>query len=145
MLRRFIDSLSRAVALEMESMRRRLGPYEIPIVSGQAGHAMKPPCASSILFHLTQPSDRLVPGGEYNLVTESGDGILESVVSTYEDQVSLVSPRRLDLTSGVAALAVCPWVPLRAPQEHTPGARRTFMPARPCHCLGRFPPLLHRR
>jgi hypothetical protein len=35
MLQRFIDSFSRAVAGEMESMRQRLGPYEIPVAEGE--------------------------------------------------------------------------------------------------------------
>ena len=87
-------------------MRRRFGPYEISVASGHAGPRDEASGRFEYRFRWLQPSDKVMPGGEYRLVTETGDDVL---VSVHDDQVRLVGPRRLDLTSGVAALVVYRW------------------------------------
>jgi hypothetical protein len=106
LLDRFVDTFARAVAGEMEAMRQRMGPYEIPVDSGLRLDDSDDE-THLYTFRLLQPNDKLVQGGECNLVTERGDDLV-TVVSIDADVVTLALPRRIEVT-GHAALVVYPW------------------------------------
>ena len=108
MLQRFIDSFSRAVAGEMESMRQRLGPYEIPVAEGEQLDSDEDEGRFVFRFRLQQANDKLVQGGECNLVTERSDDLV-SVISIDGDQVVLTGSRPIELTAGRATLVIYPW------------------------------------
>jgi anion-transporting ArsA/GET3 family ATPase len=108
MLQRFIDSFSRAVTGEMESMRRRMGPYEIQVTEGMALDQEAEQQRFLYGFRVLQPNDKLVQGGECNLVTETADELV-SVVSIDGDRIVLASMRPVDLLNGGAMLVIYPW------------------------------------
>lgn len=106
MLDRFIDTFTRAVAGEMESMRQRMGPYETPVDSG-AKLDSGDESIHHYSYRLLQGNDKLVQGGECNLVTERGDDLV-TVLSIEGDRITLSSPRSID-PSGRATLVIYPW------------------------------------
>ena len=108
MLQRFIDSFCRAVTGEMESMRERMGPYEIPATGGEQLDDAPGRDRVAYRFTLHQSSDKLVQGGECNLVTDRSD-VLVTVVSIDGDQIVLSSDSPLDLPDGRATLVIYPW------------------------------------
>ena len=108
MLQRFIESFTRAVTGEMECMRQRMGPYEIPVAAGEALEQDEGDRRFLYAFRVLQPSDKLVQGGECNLVTAAGDDLV-SVVSIAGDRIVLASTRPVDLLQGRAMLVIYPW------------------------------------
>ena len=115
MLERFIESFSRAVTGEMEAMRQRIGPYEIRVAEGeslQSGSGREDSVGEDrflYAFRVLQPNDKLVQGGECNLVTETSDDLV-SILSIKADQIVLSSSRPIDLPgSGQAMLVIYPW------------------------------------
>jgi hypothetical protein len=85
LLQRFIDSFCRAVTGEMESMRERMGPHEIPATDGEQLDDAPGRDRVAYRFRLHQSSDKLVQGGECNLVTDRSD-VLVTVVSIDGDR-----------------------------------------------------------
>ena len=107
MLDRFISSFTRAVAGEMEALRRRMGPYEIPLADGErlddgddAGARLR--------FRVLQPDDKIVQGGECSLVTEAGDHLV-TVASIDGDRITLTCEHAIDLDGGRVLLVIYPW------------------------------------
>ena len=58
-------------------------------------------------FRVLQPNDKLVQGGECNLVTEGGDDLV-SVISVDDDRIVLASTRPGDLINQRAMLVIYP-------------------------------------
>jgi anion-transporting ArsA/GET3 family ATPase len=108
LLQRFIDSFCRAVTGEMESMRERMGPHEIPATDGEQLDDAPGRDRVAYRFRLHQSSDKLVQGGECNLVTDRSD-VMVTVVSFDGDRIVLSSDRPLDLPDGRATLVIYPW------------------------------------
>ena len=108
MLQRFIDTFCRAVTGEMEAMRQRMGPYEIPVSQGERLESDEDAGRYVYEFRLYQASDKLVQGGECNLVTDRSDD-LATVISIDGDRIVLTVDRVVDLTGGGATLVLYPW------------------------------------
>jgi hypothetical protein len=108
LLQRFIESFCRAVTGEMESMRERMGPYEIPVSEGEPLDAHPGSERVAYSFRLHQTSDKLVQGGECNLLTDRSDDLV-TVVSIDGDRIVLTCGRPLDLPDGRATLVIYPW------------------------------------
>ena len=89
-------------------MRERMGPYEIPVSEGALVDAVpdNEPVAYSFRLHLS--SDKLVQGGECNLLTDRSDGLV-TVVAIDGDRIVVTCNRRLDLPDGRATLVIYPW------------------------------------
>jgi anion-transporting ArsA/GET3 family ATPase len=92
----------------MASMRERMGPYEIPATDGEQLEGAPGEDRTVYRFRLHQSSDKLVQGGECNLVTDRSD-LLVTVMSIDGDRIVLTSDRPLDLPDGRATLVIYPW------------------------------------
>ena len=108
MLQRFIESFSKAVTLEMDSMRQRMGPYEIPVMHGERLEDDRDSGWFVYRFRLRQTDDKLVQHGECSLVTEHSD-VLVTVVAIETDRIVLTSSHPIDTTAGPTTLVIYPW------------------------------------
>lgn len=89
-------------------MRERMGPYEIPVSEGEPLDAPQGGERVAYSFRLHQTSDKLVQGGECNLLTDHSDDLV-TVVSIDGDRIVLTSGQPLDLPDGRATLVIYPW------------------------------------
>jgi hypothetical protein len=116
----FIRTFVRAIRLEMEAMRTRLGSFEIPLSSGEAivGEANSAPDAKApadaaairyrYFFRAHRSDDKLVVGVEGTYRSASADVLVE-VVGIDGTMVTLESPSPLDLAPPGASLVIYPW------------------------------------
>jgi hypothetical protein len=74
----FVASFSRAIALEMEAMRARLGPFEVALVGGRLLASADE--RFDLRYELGAPSDKLMVGMECSLVA----GEIEQLVTVTE-------------------------------------------------------------
>ncbi|MEW6754487.1 MAG: AAA domain-containing protein [Candidatus Latescibacterota bacterium] len=109
LLDRFVDSFQRAVRLEMEAIRRSLGPFEVELRGGRLVPEQPDTPAEGGLyaFEIVTPTDKLVPGGECLL--RSGTQEHAVVLTVLErDRLELQCPARLG-PAGTAVLVIYPW------------------------------------
>lgn len=105
MLERFIDIFKRAILVEMDAMRDRLGPFEVVLSRGRLLEAesrdeASPGGEDSFLhgFHIAQANDKFALGIECSLVAGSGDHGIESVaiITPYVEQSKQIRRRLSD-------------------------------------------------
>ena len=114
-LRRFVDSFDRAISVEMEAMRQRLGPFEVPLGRGQLveGEAGGDETGRSgrwrdYRFPVLQPNDKLVLQSECSLVAGASE-CLVTIVDISGDAVVVRSATSLDLGADTFTLVIYPW------------------------------------
>ena len=78
----------------MEAMRKRMGPYQIQLDQGLETDADED--RSLYSFRVLQPNDKLVQGGDCNLVTETSDDLV-AVISIDGDRVTLAAGQHVSL------------------------------------------------
>src|SRR5262245_5155427 len=96
LVRQFVASFSRAIGIEMESMRARLGPFEVLLEGGQLVRADPALERFDLKYRLGATNDKLLAGMECSLVV----GEVEQLVTVTElDQqtVELRAPRTVPL------------------------------------------------
>ena len=107
LLERFVDAFLKAIDAEMEAMRQRLGPFEVPLGAGrrlEGGEEGR----RLYRFAVLQGNDKLVPQSECDLRA----GAQEHLVTVSElegDQVVLECGTGIDLGSGPFCLVIYPW------------------------------------
>lgn len=107
-LDQFIHSFQKAIALEMEAMRERLGPFEIDIAQGQAVDENDDDRFYAYSFRVTVPNDKLVINTECSLRCEARE-YLVSVAGIDKDIVTLSCEEKVVLEKGPFALIIYPW------------------------------------
>jgi hypothetical protein len=140
LLQRFIDSFCRAITGEMGFMRERMGPYELSATDGEALEGVPGDDRVVYRFRLHQSSDKLVQGGECNLVTDRSD-VRVTVVSMDGDRIVLTTDRPLDLPDGRATLVIYPWLLYERLLEALRGLVEDdgFHTDTACHCSATLP------
>ncbi len=109
MLTRFIDSFKKAVSMEMDAMRARMGPFEVPL--GQGGQLDDPDENGRRLyqFKVLQANDKLTLGGECSLITGNGGEHLVEITGIDKDQIVVRCDREIDFDAGPVTLVIYPW------------------------------------
>ena len=112
MLSRFIDTFKKAITVEMDAMRSRMGPFEVPLSQGQVLDASADKNADKdewlYGFKVFQPNDKLVLGGECNLIAGSKE-YLVTLTALDKDQITLRTNRPLDPKADPLTLVIYPW------------------------------------
>jgi hypothetical protein len=112
----FTRAFAKAIRLEMEEMRRQLGPFEVP-VAGAAPLEAEPPAAAMTDgrqalkrygVRAFQPNDKLMPGIDCTLRTEAGEELV-SVRDVDGLAVVLEAARGLPTLTGAMTLVIYPW------------------------------------
>lgn len=73
LLERFISTFQKAIRAEMEAMRQRLGPFEVPLTQGRSLDPAEDEPGRSYSFKVGQPNDKLVPQLECTLRYSGGE------------------------------------------------------------------------
>ena len=108
MLQRFLDSFTRAIRGEMDAMRQRLGPFEVPLTQGVPLESEPESKVHQYAFRVSRADDRLVGGSECSLVA----GARQSLVTLTEisgTRLVLRSEEPIDLQARPLLLAIYPW------------------------------------
>jgi superfamily I DNA and/or RNA helicase len=108
LLEKFINSFQKAITVEMEAMRQRLGPFEVPLADGKALEGTENDKWKFYGFTILQPNDKLVLQAECTLVHEKGE-VLVTITELTQDKVTLRSEREIDLRYPPYTLVIYPW------------------------------------
>jgi hypothetical protein len=109
---RFIESFTKAIRLEMEAMKQRLGSFEIQLSSGEM--LTDSPASTTArnrkryAFAIYQRDGKLIPGVDCTFRCDGPD-VLVTVVGVDNNRVVLESPTVLDLTASRKMLVIYPW------------------------------------
>ncbi len=109
MLTQFIDSFKKAVSMEMDAMRTRMGPFEVSL--GQGGQLDDPDEEGKRFYQFTvlRPNEKLTLGGECSLVTGNGSEYLVEITGIDQDQIVVRCDREIDFDAGPLTLVIYPW------------------------------------
>jgi len=116
LLERFIHSFQKAIRAEMEAMRSRLGPFEVPLASALQPEAVEstPPSSDAedsrflYSFTLSLPNDKVVAGIECSLRGEREEHLV-TVLQIDAQEVHLSCPEKLLFPTDSFTLVVYPW------------------------------------
>lgn len=116
LLERFVHSFQKAIRAEMEAMRSRLGPFEVPLASAhQSGEveSTSPPADTEdsrflYVFILPLPSDKVVAGIECSLRGEREEHLV-TILQVEAQVVHLSCPEKLLFPTDSFILVVYPW------------------------------------
>jgi superfamily I DNA and/or RNA helicase len=88
LLERFIRTFQKAITTEMAAMRRRLGPFEVPLGHGQALEPGDGEPGKLYTFKILTPNDKLVLQAECTLRYEAVE-VLVTITDLYQDEITL--------------------------------------------------------
>ncbi len=106
-LTQFIDSFKKAVSMEMDAMRARMGPFEVPLGQGNEQDQIDDRYVYG--FTVLQPNDKLILGAECSLVTGNGSEHLVEVTGIDQDQIIVRCDRDIDCSDAPLILVIYPW------------------------------------
>ena len=109
MLKQFIASFEKAVSLEMEAMRRRMGPFEVPLGEGEKNGDDGEADGHLYEFRILLANEKLVPGAECSLVTAAGSEHLVEIAALDRDRIVVRCGHEIDLASEPIHLVIYPW------------------------------------
>jgi len=109
MLTQFVDSFKKAVSMEMDAMRARMGPFEVPLGTGRQLDDVDDGGRRLYQFTVRQPNDKLTQGGDCSLVTGDGSEHLVEISSIDRDQITIRCDREIDCGAGPVMLVIYPW------------------------------------
>jgi hypothetical protein len=115
-LQEFTRAFSKAIRLEMEEMRRQLGPFEVPVtgatpVTGgvQAGTAADgSPLPRRYRIRAFEANEKLMPGIECTLRFDGGEELV-TLADVNGLDLTVELPRGLPRLDGSMALVIYPW------------------------------------
>ncbi len=108
LLAEFVADFKRAITQEMEAMRQRLGPFEVPLAYGERLESEEGKDEARYFYRLTATEEKLAEGMECSLRAESGEYLVR--VERLEGAlVTLWSGREIAVGDGRAALVIYPW------------------------------------
>ena len=108
MLRRFNAAFQKAIAGEMEAMKRQLGPFEAPLRDGP--HLVRGNAESTYVyrFGLAEANVKLVVDGECSLRHDRGEALV-TIVSVKPDEITLRCPHPIPAGLPEYSLVIYPW------------------------------------
>jgi hypothetical protein len=107
MLTQFVDSFKKAVSMEMDAMRTRMGPFEVPLGAGDTHGQDEGRHVYG--FTVLQPNDKLILGAECSLITGAGSEHLVEITRIDRDQIVVRCDREIDYHNGPLSLVIYPW------------------------------------
>ena len=117
-LTRFVDTFDRAISVEMEAMRQRMGPFEVPLGRGvpvegagsedRAADDAAISGSGNYRFPVLQPNDKLVLQAECSLMAGARETLV-TIVEITAEQVVVSSAREIDLGADTFTLVIYPW------------------------------------
>src|SRR5688572_25293645 len=108
LLERFIQIFQKAIATEMEVMRQRSGPFEVPLDQGRSLEPGDEASGKRYAFKVLQANDKLVVQLECTLKSEAGESLV-TVLDLQQDEVILRSERTIGLNESGYTLVIYPW------------------------------------
>jgi hypothetical protein len=115
LLERFVHSFQKAIRAEMEAMRSRLGPFEVPLASALQPEDIESTPSSDAedsrflySFTLSLPSDKVVTGIECSLRGEREEHLV-TVLQVGAQEVLLSCPEKLLFPTDSFTLVIYPW------------------------------------
>lgn len=108
LLDRFIDSFQKAVAVEMEAMRQRMGPFEVPLADPRHLDPDDGDPERHYQFRVVQPNDKLVLQAECSLMAGARE-ILVTIAGMDGDEILLRCGQQVDLSAATFTLVIYPW------------------------------------
>lgn len=108
LLEKFIRSFQKAIIAEMEAMRQRLGPFEVPLGQARSLDPTEGESGRRYAFKVLQPNDKLILQAECTLRYGAGE-ILVTITELHQDEVTLRSERPIGLTYDDYTLVIYPW------------------------------------
>ncbi len=108
LLDRFIRSFQKAISTEMDTMRQRLGPFEVPLGHGRSLDLAEGEPSRGYVFKVLHSNDKLIQQAECTLRYGGGE-VLVTITDLYQDEVTLRSERPISLTYNDYTLVIYPW------------------------------------
>jgi hypothetical protein len=108
LLERFIRTFQKAITAEMEAMRQRLGPFEVPLSHGRKLDFANNEPGNCYTFKILQPNDKLVLHAECTLRYEAGEALV-TITQLDRDELTLRTERTIGLTAPDYTLVIYPW------------------------------------
>jgi len=108
LLAKFIRSFQKAIHTEMNAMRRRLGPFEVPLAEAQSVQIPDNNRDRLYRFRVLQPNDKLVLHAECTLRYE-GREILVTITDIDQDEITLRCNQTISLKEKNYSLVIYPW------------------------------------
>ena len=108
LLERFIRTFQKAITAEMEAMRGRLGPFEVPLGHGRKLDLANNEPGNFYTFKILQPNDKLVLHAECTLRYEAGEALV-TITQLDRDELTLRTERTIGLTAPDHTLVIYPW------------------------------------
>ncbi|MBN2307559.1 MAG: AAA family ATPase [Candidatus Hydrogenedentes bacterium] len=102
----FVASFKRAISAEMDAMRRRLGPFEVPLKNGVEAPGEEG--GAAYRFEIAAPNDKLVLQVECTLTYEGGEHLV-TVVGIDRGAVTVCCERPIPLRHSWYTLVIYPW------------------------------------
>ena len=111
MIERFIEIFKKAVLVEMEAMKDRLGPFEVPLLRGRILEGAEVPDNAGHFhysFQIGKANDKIVLGIECNLVAGSSDHLV-TVTRIEGEEIVVRGEQAIDAAANPLNLVIYPW------------------------------------
>lgn len=107
-VKKHIDAFHKAITAEMDAMRKRLGPFEIPVCEGRALDEDDLQRTYIYAFRVISPNDKLVLNTECTLRHDTGE-YLVTIAGIEKDAVTLSCKQKIKLNRSSYTLVIYPW------------------------------------
>lgn len=108
LLKRFITSFQKAITTEMEAMRQRLGPFEVPLSAGTVVDMGDNEQERFYTFKIAKANEKLALQTECTLRYEAGEQLV-TITDLGQTEVTIRSERKIDLGYQDYVLVIYPW------------------------------------
>ena len=104
----FIGSFKRAISKEMDAMRERLGPFEVPVDRGRAMPDAQGEGAKAYCFDILTPNDKLILHAECTLRREGVEHVV-TIIGLDARTVTVSCDHEIPMGQGPCTLVIYPW------------------------------------
>jgi Ni2+-binding GTPase involved in maturation of urease and hydrogenase len=108
LLHKFIASFQKAIRVEMDAMRQRMGPFEVPLADGKHVESRQDEKWRFVRFRIAKPNEKLALQAEYTLRSEKSETLV-TITELSKNEVVLRIDREIDLRSRPFTLIIYPW------------------------------------
>ena len=105
---RFVRTFQKAVRIEMDAMRERLGPFEVPLSEVRRAETPQESPHAEYSFVALAPNDKLVLHGECTLVHDDGEALV-TITELDGHAVTLRCTTTIRMDSSSYVLVIYPW------------------------------------
>jgi superfamily I DNA and/or RNA helicase len=108
LLQRFIDSFKKAIKVEMETMQKRLGPFEVQLTDSQVLESDEKDKTKYYIFSVLKPNEKLVLHTECTLRSTTEENLV-TITKIDKNKITLGCNKNIDLTPSDHILVIYPW------------------------------------